>query len=154
MTDQILWAPFSDEQRATRWTPHAELLPLLVFSLRAAFQHAWLRTFFDAANGEPGIAQHIRLQAHDERHPSGYYSTYRIDIDFPMPVAPATEEEIRLVSLPWGDWSRQMDRYRGKTRPWQWCLTVESPVENQGKLIPSAIHTDHRHFRISIKTGI
>jgi hypothetical protein len=154
MEDQILWTPFSDEQRATRWTPHAELLPLLVFSLRAAFQHAWLRTFFDAAKGKPGIAQHIRLQAHDERHASGYYSIYRLDLDFPMPVARAVEDEIRSLSLPWGDWSRQMDHYRGKTRPWQWCLTLEPPVPPKEELNPTAIHTDHRHFRISIQTGI
>ncbi len=158
--NQILWSPLSPEQLGKRWLPAAELLPLLVFSLRAAFQHAWLRTFLDAAGGSPGIAQHIQMEAKDEPHFTGHYSIYGLHLDFPSPTPPPNGTETRpegSVDLPWGDWLKQMDHYAGKVRPWKrWEVSLVGKVSPHPELQSpaSAIHNDVWHYRISIFTGV
>lgn len=158
--NQILWSPLSLEDRGKRWLPAAELLPLLVFSLRAAFQHAWLRTFLDAEKGNPEVTQHIHLEAKDERHTTGDYSIYSLHLDFPAPESQKSDSAVGIsdkTTLPWGDWDRQMNHYNGKVRPWRrWETTLVAPIIAKENLEspPSGIHLDPWHYQISIYSGI
>jgi hypothetical protein len=115
------------------------LLPLLVFSLRTAFQHAWLSTFLAAAADWkqevlPGALKHrdshikpaketIRL------HGAASDSGYRITLLFPNPLA-AGRVPSALIDLPpqawgqersfpFGDWDQQIAHYSGLTDPWK-----------------------------------
>lgn len=98
------------------------LFPLFVFSLRAAFQHAWLTTFLKAAaspscppNGLPPEAvclSESRLPPSDD---------YRITLSFPDPrsVKQIPAHNSRSTSLPWGNLDRELDRYKGLAGPWR-----------------------------------
>lgn len=157
--DQVLWSAIPGTERTSRWLPCGELLPLLVFALRAAFQHAWLRTFLDVASGQQGLAENIFLAAADTPHPSGGFSVYSLDLHFPAPLPSASDDEDSSespASLPWGDWDTQIAHYHGKVRPWRCGLAKSAPLVVPHSLEggPTAIHTDPWHFCISIHTDI
>jgi len=119
MDTRILWKPpgFSTD----RFVP-GRLLPLFVFALRAAFQHAWLTSFFKAAtHGQSAdfapVAETITLEEQESSE------SYRMTFTFPNPVLVADlplQCRGRDSVLPWGiDWERQIGHYRGHSGPWK-----------------------------------
>jgi len=104
-----------------RFVP-GRLLPLFVFSLRAAFQHAWLTSFFKAAraanekrtdNLKPVPEAILLSESNSEQG-------YEINVLFPNPF---DVEGFRGLGnptdkLPWGNWEQQIGHYRGLTSPW------------------------------------
>lgn len=113
------------------------LLPLVVFSLRAAFQHAWLTSFIKAAIHDPDsgifvpVTEPVTLS---ERMDDGYYC---IQIEFPNPLAASLRERILTLNLsippampdrlPWGNWQREVNFYRGLGIPWIASLEHSAP---------------------------
>lgn len=124
MTAQLLWADLPDGGKI-RWRPVGTLCPLLVFSLRAAYQHAWLDGFLRAAvdwkrgasmKGFSPETHSVTLESVDDG--TGF------SLSFPDPQARLFEKgrsrqmegEIRL---PWGTWERDLSRYEGLCHPWR-----------------------------------
>lgn len=126
---QLLWSGFQSGKIEDRWLPIRGLLPLLVFSLRAAFQHAWLRTVLDAAEGNPGNAQRIRIHADEMEKDTGHRLHYLIHIDFPCPDSESAIKTNLSINLPYGDWHKQVAHYRKLSFPW----SVVTPVVTQHK---------------------
>ena len=82
---QVLWADFPEGKISDRWIPVRGLLPLMVFSLRTAFQHAWSKTILDAAGGSEGKPGHIRVSVENQGRKTGHGIRYLIHLDFPYP---------------------------------------------------------------------
>jgi len=134
MTAQLLWADMPDGGK-TRWRPVGTLCPLLVFSLRAAYQHAWLDGFLRAAvNWEGGASMKgflpktpsVTLKSMDDG--TGFYLT------FPDPQTRIFEngrpgQMEGKIRLPWGTWERDLSRYEGLCHPWQRKL-IREPASN------------------------
>lgn len=134
MTAQLLWAEMPDGGK-TRWRPVGTLCPLLVFSLRAAYQHAWLDGFLRAAvNWEGGASMKgflpktpsVTLKSMDDG--TGFYLT------FPDPQTRIFESRRPgqmegKIRLPWGTWERDLSRYEGLCHPWQRKL-IREPASN------------------------
>lgn len=133
MTTPLLWQGL-DQNRGQRWKPTATLCPLLVFSLRAAFQHAWLDLFLQAAGhwreGKPldsfqTMTPSVTLESIDEG--------MGISITFPNPNSDSVEgqQTAGAVELPWGNWRREVARYtdKGLCHPWRIDLSHDSTIK-------------------------
>lgn len=115
------------------------LLPLVVFSLRTAFQHAWLTSFIksgihglDAGPFDP-VTERVTLS--DEMGDD----SYTLRIEFPNPFsreilkrwprdrfdAPISKSEL----LPWGNWEREVSFYSGLGLPWVASLAASEHDE-------------------------
>jgi hypothetical protein len=123
MTAQLLWMGF-DETSDERWKPVGTLCPLLVFSLRAAFQHAWLLRFLQAA-AHREKAKSLAGFRPDSNFPNvtleSIDSGTGMSLSFPNPSAPnMNRENLPPVQLPWGNWEREVKQYtdRGLCYPW------------------------------------
>jgi hypothetical protein len=154
--DQLLW----DSQRTadidrSAWLPPIRLLPLFVFSMRAAFQHAYLRTIFRALTVEQlqalprSMREEIRISTSLGTQPKGAGIHYRIHLDFPAPVIPKTaappSAPVILDDLPYGNWKQQMSAYQHIVHPWGWyCEEVPGPASPQ--------QNDLSHFRITLES--
>ena len=102
----LLW---SKAEPASRYSPIERLLPLLVFSLRFAYQCAWAKTLLAEASGS---FESINISATntDTR-------TRRIEISF---AAPTSSHQGHLENIPYYlEWRQQMSHYTGRTYPWK-----------------------------------
>ena len=133
MTTPLLWQGL-DQDRGQRWKPIGTRCPLLVFSLRAAFQHAWLDLFLQAAGhwreGKPldsfqTMTPSVTLESIDEG--------MGISITFPNPNPDSVEgqQTAGAVELPWGNWRREVARYtdKGLCHPWRIDLSHDSTIK-------------------------
>ncbi len=135
MLTQLLWAGLENDGDG-RWKPVGTLCPLLVFSLRAAYQHAWLDGFLRAAmeleefgtlNGFTPVTPIVTLSAIDDG--TGF------DLSFPDPnIRVGGSENSRdssgKVRLPWGNWERELKHYKGLCHPWSWELAKNQRQES------------------------
>jgi hypothetical protein len=104
------------------------LLPLLVFSLRAAFQHAWLTSFVKAALRSSYSASFCPVSEVVTLSEDVTNSSYSLRIEFPNPLSASIRERIVDTDLfvplsmpdrlPWGNWEREINFYRGLGLPW------------------------------------
>jgi hypothetical protein len=102
----LLW---DEAEPASRYSPIERLLPLLVFSLRFAYQCAWAKTLLAEA---PGSFESINISARntDTR-------TRCIEISFP---APLSNHHGKLENIPYYlEWRQQMSHYTGRAYPWK-----------------------------------
>lgn len=120
----LLWGP-GDKERWEDYKPIERLLPLLVFSLRFAFQCAWAKTLLE---GHSGQREPVRLSADS---PVG--RTRRIEIAF---AAPDSDHRGRLEGIPYFmEWRRQMGHYTGRTYPWKDVGTDSVTLDQRTNLI-------------------
>jgi hypothetical protein len=130
MSDPVLWCGLG-ESEPRRWKPVGTLCPLLVFSLRAAFQHAWLDQFLQAAlhfkDGKSmdlftPVTPSVTLDSIDDG--TGF------TIQFPNPNARINEKLLAApLELPWGTWQRDISHYRNLCHPWHANLK-SNPTQN------------------------
>ena len=129
MGDQLLWDKWPHD--AIR--PVHGLLPLLVFSLRSAYQHALAWTVLRAAEGREGICSAIELSTENPGRTTGLGIGYRIHLDFPHPLPEAAREGPTWL-LPCGDFERDVQRYRDKTGLWA-VVTPIVTINDRGATI-------------------
>ena len=123
MSDPVLWCGLG-ESEPHRWKPVGTLCPLLVFSLRAAFQHAWLDQFLQAALH---FKEAKSMDLFTPVTPS--VTLYSVDdgtgftIQFPNPNARINEKLVSApLDLPWGTWERDISHYKNLCHPWHTAL--------------------------------
>lgn len=139
---KLLWRELDDREDEL-YLPERGLLPLLVFSLRTAFQCSWLRTAYDTAGqlGEgftegdlnvfQGKSQRIQLTTESDRLNREANSCYRIHLNFPLPRALSDDEaESWEESLIYREWISQTAHYERLTYPWEPEFTL---VQAEGK---------------------
>lgn len=148
--DRILWT--MDDASIThhlKWLPPVRLLPVFIFALRAAFEHAFLRNFMNvlaadspkAVKGQKPLL--IRIRESTGPNPGGARIHHRIHIAFP---ALGLEDDLRplavgdreAATLPYDNWSRHIDHYRHVSHPWRWQVERVG-----GKLDPNVPDTWH-----------
>jgi len=116
------------------------LLPLLVFSLRASFQHAWLTTFIKAALPPSDsttfrpVSEPVTLSEEVSK------SSYSLRIEFPNPLSESIRQRMAANGLlvppsmtdrlPWGNWQREVNFYRGLGIPWITKIASTGEAEN------------------------
>jgi hypothetical protein len=124
MTAQLLWEEL-DLAGAERWRPVGTLCPLLVFSLRAAFQHAWLTSFLLAARYREEFGSMKDYPPPTDGHNVSLESIgsgMGMELRFPNPNPGITySSDQSPTRLPWGNWEREISRYsdRGLCYPWR-----------------------------------
>ncbi|MBE0541755.1 MAG: hypothetical protein IH623_10255 [Verrucomicrobia bacterium] len=108
MDGDIIWSKWPAGGHSAHLKPVIGLLPLLVFSLRLAYQCAWSRTLM-----EEKCEHAIEIQPEYVEDKSAY----RIHIQFPAPIV---HSGIDVNRIPYClEWKRQLDHYRGgKVYPW------------------------------------
>ena len=104
------------------------LLPLVVFSLRAAFQHAWLASFIKSAADGLDAGTLARVPERVTLSEEMTDTSYSLRIEFPNPFAqnilerwPRSQFAVPIAKpdgLPWGNWEREVSFYRGLGLPW------------------------------------
>lgn len=153
--DQLLWSSADSEKKY--WLPPVRLLPLLVFSLRAAFEHAYLRTLLrvqnvDAVRNLPRGREHaesVVILDQPGGTPGGSGVHHKIELHFPaLGIEPQfgnlLEHAVEITDLPCGSWRDQMDLYKHCVRPWGWsCHRTPGGVR--------ANSTDHWHYKITLE---
>lgn len=130
--DSLLWKMDGEDRKHHRiWLPSVKLLPLFVFALRTAFEHAFLRNFLhviDADTLERLKGQKprgIRIRESKGLNPGGAGIHHRIHIAFPaLGIEPEfstpLKTEREAADLPYGNWNNHMNHYRHVSRPWHW----------------------------------
>lgn len=142
--EQLLWI-MDEETREhhSRWLPPAKLLPLFVFAMRTAFEHAFLRNLLrvldvDAVETLRGQKpRSILLNESKGPDPGGARIHHRIRIGFP---AIGLEPDLTTpliggresIVLPYENWTRHMHHYRHAASPWKWFA----------ERVPGSLETD------------
>lgn len=138
----LLWA-MSDEDKThhLQWLPPVNLLPLFIFAMRTAFEHAFLRNFLhvlkadspEAVKGQKPRA--IRISESPGSNPGGARIHHRIHIAFPaLGIEPGSSEPMKSEReesvLPYDNWTRHMNHYRHVSHPWHWMVErVAGPLD-------------------------
>ncbi len=151
-SQRVLWSALDeDEGLAMRSMPPARLLPLLVFALRTAFEHAYLRTLLRTRNIST-LAEMPRRRPREIRlwdEIPAKQRIHRIHVDFPaVGLEPdlhnKSVDELIPADLPYGQWSKHMDHYYRVSKPWQWtCRRVLGKMEEND--------SDAWHYRITLE---
>jgi len=146
---QLLWAALGEaKNEALRTLLPAHLLPLMVFALRTAFEHSYLRMLMRVRNA--GSLRDLPRQTPRAIRLWDEVGTgHRIHVDFP---AAGLESDLNkepaadalTTELPYGHWSKHMNHYHRVAKPWCWHSR-----RIRGKLDPA--DADRWFYRITLE---
>ena len=110
--ESILWN--IDEEGKIQNISAGRLLPILVYSLRFAFDSAWVKTLLECEKHESPLSVDIDSQKLEDG------DNYKITISFPLPIIDKIDRNSQIPY--YNDWEHKMDLYMKQRRnflsPW------------------------------------